>query len=41
MQRVKLTEKLRSELLQMLPSQVEHSLDYGVRAMSFYTGLAR
>lgn len=41
MQRVKLTEKLRSELLHMLPSQVEHSLDYGVRAMSFYTGLAR
>ena len=41
MQRVRLTEQLRKELLLMLPSQVETSLEYGVRALSFYTGLAR
>ena len=41
MQRVKLTERLRSELLKILPAQVEYSLDYGVRALSFYTGLVR
>lgn len=39
--RVKLTDALRSELLNILPSQVEASLDYGVRALSFYTGLQR
>jgi len=41
MQRVKLTDKLRTELMRILPTQAETSLEYGVRALSFYTGLAR
>lgn len=41
MQRVKLNENLREELMYMLPAQVEASLEYGSRALSFYMGLAR
>jgi len=41
MQRVKLTPALRKELTDALLSQVGHSLEYGVRALSFYTDLTR